>query len=162
VIVMAIGVTIAATSGESGTGPAPLPTATATEATPTATTGGSDVTVTADAMAAVLQRYVEAYSAEDLAGLESLFAPELERANGVDAPQDFAAAIATYAGQFSQLSNARYSLSGVAYHEGDGVGGAAGSYRITSDSGVSTGTIAFGFRASDDGLLINDIEVEPS
>jgi hypothetical protein len=170
----AVGVTIAATAGGSAD-KAPRPTATATTtarpittataATSTATAvvpSATAAVVTADAMGEVLQRYVDAYGGEDLTALGSLFAPELRRVDGVDAPEDLSAAMDSYARQFSRLSGLQYSITDIAYDEADGAGGAAGSYRITSDSGVSTGTIAFGFRVSDDGLLINHIEIEPT
>jgi hypothetical protein len=112
-------------------------------------------------MAQVLRHYVDAYSAEDVNLLGGLFAPDLERVNGTDAPQDRSQALATYASQFSQLVNPQYTLAGVTYDKGVSTGDATGRYRITSDSGIHTGAIAFGFSASDGGLLIDRIIIEP-
>jgi hypothetical protein len=112
-------------------------------------------------MAQVLRQYVDAYSAEDVGALGRLFAPDLERVNGSDAPEDRSQALATYASQFGQIDNPHYALSGVTYGEGVSTGDATGSYTITSDSGVHTGAIAFDFRSSDGDLLIDRITIKP-
>lgn len=117
--------------------------------------------VSAAAMGSVLTEYVDAYGAEDLQTLRALFSPDLVRVNGSDPPQDRAGALDTYAKQFQQLSNPRYGLSDVRYRDGETTGQASGNYRITSDSGVNTGRIAFRFTAQDGSVLIDRILIEP-
>jgi hypothetical protein len=166
-ILVGVGVTLVVVLGNGGSEARPIAPSAPARASASATapasptTPASDATVTAGAMAQVLRRYVDAYSAEDVNTLGSLFAPDLERVNGTDAPQDRSQALATYAGQFSQLDNPQYTLAGVTYDKGVTTGDATGRYRITSASGIHTGAIAFGFSASDGDLLIDRIIIEP-
>jgi hypothetical protein len=128
--------------------PAPLPTAPRVRA------------ITPVEMSGVLQAYVNAYSSEDTIGLRSLFADDLVRTNGSDAPENLAQALDTYRLQFAGLSNPLYRLSGVSY---DAVRAtAAGIYSISSDSGTVGGSIRFHFVRVGTGLLIDAISIQPS
>jgi hypothetical protein len=131
--------------------PAPSPSPTVTDA-PRA--------VSAAAMYDVLKAYAAAFSAEDLDRLRSLFAADLVRKNGSDPAQDLAGALRTYAGQFAQLSNPDYELSGLRYQQGVTAGEAVGTYRITDDNGADAqGQIAFDFTARDGSVLIDRLVI---
>jgi hypothetical protein len=135
---------------------APTPPAGTTAPAP----GGDEVTV-AD-MARVLTDYAHAYSAEDIAELEILFAPDLVRKNGNDPLENHDAALETYRHQFELLSNPQYELRRLQYRTGIGQGEAFGAYRITHDAGSASGTIYFHFVSSQGTLHIDAIGIRPS
>jgi hypothetical protein len=116
--------------------------------------------VTSAEMSTVLQRYVDAYTNEDVSGLQSLFASDLVRQNGSDPPEGLSQALATYRGQFAALTNPRYSLANVIYDPSKG--GAGGTYSISSASGTAGGRIVFHFVRVGDRLLIDEIFIQPS
>jgi hypothetical protein len=120
----------------------------------------SALAVTSAGMRAVLQRYVDAYSNEDIRGLQSLFASDLVRQNGSDPSEDLTQALATYHGQFAALTNPRYTLTNIAYRPGSA--SATGMYSISSGSGSVRGQIAFHFVRVEDSLLIDEILIRPS
>jgi hypothetical protein len=155
---------LALTGDDDGSGPAG-PTATATPAERTATPEEpAPVASTVDeaAMTDVLVSYQDAYSAEDSDALASLLASDLVRQNADEPPQDVDEALATYEEQFAALSNPTYLLSNVEFTEGEGEGFASGTYEIVHDAGSASGQIAFHFVGTDDGLLIDEIAVEPN
>jgi hypothetical protein len=155
---------LALTGGDDGPGTA-APTATATSAEPTATAEEpAPVASVVDeaAMTDVLVSYQDAYSAEDSDALASLFASDLERRNADEPPQDVDEALATYEEQFAGLSNPTYLLSNVEFTEGEREGFASGMYEIVHDAGSASGQIGFHFVGTDDGLLIDEIAVEPN
>jgi hypothetical protein len=118
--------------------------------------------VTTAEMHDVLLGYVNAYSAEDAAGLGRLFAADLVRQNGHDPIEDRDAALATYQRQFDQLTNPQYSLTNIQYASGRGEGSAAGTYVITSAAGRTRGSIEFHFVVRGGRLLIDAVRVVPS
>lgn len=118
--------------------------------------------VTRAEMRSVLQRYVDAYSAEDIQLLGSLFASDLARKNGTDPIENREAALADYQRQFDGLTNPRYTLVNLDYRAGRGQGVASSPYVIKSASGESRGRITFYFAVRGGRLLIDGIRAVPS
>lgn len=131
---------------------------TPTESTPTETTA----TVESSQVEQVLGEYTQDYSNEDLEGLKSLFAESLERHDGSKAPEDLAAALATYEHQFGELKKPTYSLSETNVEPGSGEASATAHYSITSQNGKVTGSITFHLVEQDEKLLVDKLTIEPS
>jgi hypothetical protein len=134
---------------------------TPTESTPTETTATTP-TVEYSQVEQVLGEYKQDYSSEDLEGLKNLFAESLERHDGSKAPEDLAAAVATYEHQFGELKKPTYSLSETNVEPGSGEASATANYSITSQNGKVTGSITFHFVEQDEKLLIDKLTIEPS
>ena len=132
---------------------------TQSESTPTETTAP---TVDAPAVEQVLSEYREAYSAENIEGMKNLFAEDLERHDGEKPPEDLPTALATYEGQFSELRNPRYSLSGISVEPGAGEATATARYSISSQNGTVGGSITYHLVERDERLLIDKLRIEPS
>jgi hypothetical protein len=135
------------------------PSPTQTESTPTETT---TPTVEAPAVEQVLTKYREAYSAENIEGMRSLFAEDLERHDGDKSPEDLSVALATYERQFSELRNPRYSLSGISVEPGANEATATAQYSISSQNGRVGGSITYHLVAQNERLLIDKLRIEPS
>jgi hypothetical protein len=140
----------------------PPPESSPTESTPTETTATAPATVESSQVERVLGEYTRDYSNEDAGGLRSLFAEDLERHDGSKAPEDLAAAVATYEHQFGELHEPHYSLSETNVEPGSGEATARAHYSIASQQGTVTGVITFHLVAQDEKLLIDKLEIEPS
>jgi ketosteroid isomerase-like protein len=109
-----------------------------------------------------LQRYADRYHAEDAAGLGALFTPDAVRRNGSTPPQGRAAAIADYRNQFARLTSPpSYRLSGLRMSSRPGEVTVTGRYRISSDTGTTTGRITFGLVERGTRLLIRRLDITP-
>jgi hypothetical protein len=136
---------------------------TPTESTPTESTPAeTTATVESSQVEQVLGEYTQDYSNEDLEGLKSLFAESLERHDGSKAPEDLAAALATYEHQFGELKKPTYSLSETNVEPGSGEASATAHYSITSQNGKVTGSITFHLVEQDEKLLIDKLTIEHS
>lgn len=133
-----------------------------TESTPTETTATTPTTVESSQVEAVLNEYTLDYSKENAEGLRGLFAEDLERHDGSRAPEDLAAAVATYEHQFSELHEPQYSLTETNVEPGSGEATASAHYSITSQNGTVTGVITFHLVEQEEKLLIDRLEIEPS
>jgi hypothetical protein len=131
-------------------------------ATPSQAPSSAAPAVTTTEIHELLDRYQAAYSDEDAARLRNLFADELVRRNGADAPEELEQALSTYQSQFDRLSHPIYVLSGVTVAGGRGGGRAVGTYTISSDKGQTRGRIAFHVSARGGRLLIDRITIRPS
>jgi hypothetical protein len=139
-----------------------IPTETTpTESTPTETTATTP-TVESSQVEHVLGEYKQDYSNENIEGLKGLFAEGLERHDGSKAPEDLAAAVATYEHQFGELKNPTYSLSETHVEPGSGEASATARYSITSQNGTVTGSITFHLSEQNEKLLIDKLTIEPS
>jgi hypothetical protein len=134
---------------------------TPTESTPTETTTTTP-TVESSQVEQVLGEYKQDYSSEDLEGLKDLFSESLERHDGSKAPEDLAAALATYEHQFGELKKPTYSLSETNVEPGSGEASATAHYSIASQNGKVTGSITFHLVEQDEKLLIDKLTIEPS
>ncbi len=134
---------------------------TPTEPTPTETTATTP-TVEAPEVEQVLGEYTQDYSTEDIAGLKSLFAENLERHDGSRAPENLTAAVATYEHQFGELQKPTYSLSEMSVEPGSAEASATARYSITSQNGTVTGSITFHLVEQNEKLLIDKLTIEPS
>jgi hypothetical protein len=124
-------------------------------ATPTvATVGRADV-------AALVDRYAAAYSAESVARLSALFAPGFQRLNVGDPTQSRAEALGAYADQFASLTGPRYRTTALTIATGRGIALARARYSITSAAGTVSGRIYFQVAATGDGLLFTRIITAP-
>jgi hypothetical protein len=129
---------------------------------PTLSFQTAEPSITAYDMDRLLDEYAEAYSAENVRGLEGLFADDLIRHNGTDPPQTLTEALETYRGQFIELRNPYYTLLDRSFDEGVGEGTAYAEYSIVSDYAPDAGgQITFHFVATDGFLLIDRLTIEP-
>jgi hypothetical protein len=151
------GVAAASTVSAETTPTEPTPT----ESTPTETTATTP-TVESSQVEQVLGEYKQDYSNEDVEGLKGLFAEGLERHDGSKAPEDLAAALATYEHQFGELKKPTYSLSETNVEPGSGEASATARYSITSQNGTVTGSIVFHVVEQAEKLLIDKLTIEPS
>ena len=110
----------------------------------------------------VVDRYSAAYSAEDTSELRSLFAPGFKRRNDGEPVEARSEALASYARQFSQLSNPTYTISDLSITAKPSVASASGHYRITSDAGTVTGGIQLRMAVTGGKLLITRIVTTPA
>jgi hypothetical protein len=110
----------------------------------------------------VLDEYSQDYSDENAEGLRGLFAEDLERHDGSNAPEDLTAALATYEHQFGELHEPRYVLSETHVEPGSGEATATAAYSISSQNGTVTGSITFHLVEQGEKLLIDRLEIEPS
>jgi hypothetical protein len=131
------------------------------ESTPTETTA-TTATVESSQVEEVLGEYTQDYSNEDLEGMKSLFTESLERHDGSKAPEDLAAALATYEHQFGELKKPTYSLSATDVEPGSGEASATAQYSIISQNGKVTGSITFHLVEQGEKLLIDKLTIEPS
>jgi hypothetical protein len=169
IAVLLAGIAIALVTRGSGAPKASVAPSTPATVSVTVTTGSPAVSVTAPAaptvvtsaeMTQILQRYVNAYGSEDLAGLQSLFAGDLVRMNGTDPPEDLTQALETYRSQFAALSNPVYRLRDIFY---DPAGASAtASYSISSGAGTVGGQITYHFVRQGDYVLIDELDIQPS
>lgn len=139
-------------------GGSPEPTTPTTPTTPTVPPAQG---VSESEVRSVLSRYEDAFGAEDLNALDALFAPGFERQNDGEPAQSRSDALAEYADQFDQLSNATYRLTGVSITTDSDSARATASYSIDSDSGTVTGSIAFDMARSGGDLQITRIVANP-
>lgn len=139
--------------------PAPVGVASPAASPMVAVAAPTVATPTSSEMENVLQRYVNAYTNEDLSGLQSLFAADLVRTNGTGPSEDLTQALDTYQSQFDALSSPVYRLSSVTYDTLAAT--AVGTYSISSDAGKVGGSIAFHFVRVGDQALIDTIVIEP-
>jgi hypothetical protein len=119
-------------------------------------------TVEAPAVEQVLTKYRQAYSAENIEGMRSLFAEDLERHDGDKSPEDLSAALATYERQFSELRNPRYSLSEISVKPGVDEATGTARYSISSQNGTVRGSITYHLVEQNEQLLIDRLRIEPS
>jgi serine/threonine protein kinase len=136
------------------------PPATATTTSPT-TTGA---TVSTAAVREVLSRYEAAYSSEDVSALDAVFAPDFKRRAPPRPDMGRAAALEEYRRQFAQLSNPTYSLSNIQIEPGPAGAVARADYEISDDDGgePAFGSIEFSLVSTDDGLLIDALDIRSS
>jgi len=111
---------------------------------------------------ATLKGYSEAYSAESIGKLAALLAPTLIRKNGNHTPEDRSEALATYAGQFHQLSHPAYQLSDVKVTPQAGGALATANYTITSQNGAVHSAITFHLVSEGSQLKIVEITIPPA
>jgi hypothetical protein len=137
-----------------------------TESTPAASTPTETTATTPSVESSqveqVLNEYQQSYSAENIDGLKAIFAEGLERRDGNRAPENQAAALATYEHQFSQLKNPTYSLSETNVQPGTGEATATARYSISSQNGTVTGSITFHLVEQGEKLLIDKLSISPS
>jgi Protein kinase domain/Domain of unknown function (DUF4440) len=112
-------------------------------------------------VARLLQTYADRYGAEDAEGIGQLFAPDGVRVNGDGPPEDRAQAIAAYRRQFAELVNPSYRLSGLRSERRGSVVTVRGRYAIISESGTTTGRIAFRLVDRDGRLAIVRLGITP-
>jgi ketosteroid isomerase-like protein len=127
-----------------------------------ATTAPSQSVTSVAAVEAVLDDYRAAYSAESTTRLAELFAPTLVREDKDRPPEDRAAAIATYEGQFAELVHPVYRLADVKVTPQMGGALASAVYRITDQNGTVQNPIAFHLTLVGDRLEIDKITVSGS
>lgn len=147
-------------------GGAPAPTTpaafTAPKTTETTETTPAAPTVSEASVESVLSRYQSDYSGEDAEGLRGLFSAQLSRTDGSKPTEDLNESIATYEQQFSELTDPRYTLSGISIETREGAATAHANYSISSQNGTVTGAIEFGLVEEGGQLLIDTIRVTPS
>jgi hypothetical protein len=164
-VVAVIVAVVVVSKGHGGGQPSGVATAstisTSPETTPTETTPTAP-TVEAPQVEQVLSEYTQDYSNEDIESLKGLFAENLERHDGTNAPEDLAAAVATYAHQFGELQKPTYSLSETSVEPGSGEATATAQYSITSQNGTVTGSITFHLVEQAERLLIDNLTITPS
>jgi hypothetical protein len=172
-VVAVIVAIVAATQGHGGNGQLPgaapasaisgetTPTESTPETTPTETTAATP-TIGSSQVERVLGEYSQDYSNEDIKGLKSLFADDLERHDGSKAPEDLATALSTYERQFSELEKPTYSLSETSVEPGASEASATARYSITSQNGTVTGSITFHLVEQGEKLLVDKLMIEPS
>jgi serine/threonine-protein kinase len=131
------------------------------ETQPTTTTGA---VVNDTAVRDVLARYEGAYSNEDTAALDALFAPDFRRRAPPRPDMGRAAALAEYERQFAQLDNPTYTLSNIQIEAGPEGAVASADYEIQADGAEPAfGTIHFSLVLSgEDGLLIDALDIRSS
>jgi len=170
-VLLAVGIAVVFVTRGSGAPkasapPASAPPASANLGAPAAFPAPIDVApaaapISTGEMGQVLQWYADAYTNENVNGLQSLFADNLVRTNGTDPSEDLAQALDTYRSQFAALSNPVYSLSNLGYDVPRAT--AAAIYSISSDAGtVGGGSIGFHFVRLGNQLLIDAIAIQPS
>lgn len=171
-VVAVIVAIVVASKGHGGSGQLPgvaaastvLAETTPTESTPTESTPTQTTTTTVESsqVEQVLGEYKQDYSNENIEGLKGLFAEGLERHDGSKAPENLAAALATYEHQFGELKKPTYSLSETNVEPGSGEASATARYSITSQNGTVTGSITFHLSEQNEKLLIDKLTIEPS
>jgi outer membrane biosynthesis protein TonB len=130
------------TGASTGGGIGPPPTV---ESTPTTNTP-----ISAAAVRGVLDRYAAAYSAHDLSGLKSLFAPGFTRKNNDQPAKGIGASLAEYRKQFRQFPDSVYRLDVVNVKPSEGEATAAANYTITN-AGPTASNGSIGFHMSEVG-----------
>jgi hypothetical protein len=110
----------------------------------------------------LLQTYADRYGREDADGIGRLFAADGVRRNAGSPPESRSEAIAAYRAQFAQLEHPSYHLSGLRQTARPGAVTVTGRYAIASDSGTTTGRVAFHLAQRGRRLLIERLDVEPS
>lgn len=155
--------------GGSHPSPAPISTVSRRPTTSTTISGGTQTvapvrasTISLSSVRGLLGEYISAYDNEDVGALRALFADDLVRQNGRDAPQGLADALTTYQTQFSQLSNPDYALSNVSVSRFGGEAVVSAEYSITSSNGTVTGSIRFHVVRRAGRLLIDQLVIRPN
>ena len=137
---------------------------TAAPTTPTTDTVQTGPAVPESSVRDVLARYEGAYSNEDVAALDALFAPEFRRRAPPRPDMDRAEALAEYERQFAQLSSPTYTLTNEQIEAGPEGAVVRADYEIRDDDGgePAVGTIEFSMVLTDDGLLIDALDIRSS
>jgi hypothetical protein len=116
--------------------------------------------VSKSAVRGVLARYQAAYSSEDSAALDALFAPSFKRHAPPKADMNRAQAMREYDRQFAQLSNPTYRLTNQTIRPGFQGATASASYEISADNATpATGTIDFSMVLVGGKLLIDALDI---
>jgi serine/threonine-protein kinase len=109
-----------------------------------------------------LQAYADRYGREDADGIGRLFAADGVRRNAGSSPESRSEAIAAYRAQFAQLEHPSYHVSGLRQTARPGAVTVTGRYAIASDSGTTTGRVAFHLVERGGRLSIKRLDIEPS
>lgn len=159
IVIVVAGVAVALTLALSSdsAGPKPVPTVARTTPSPAPVAAA----VSESQVRSLLARYSSAYSSEDLSALSGMFAPSFTRLNDGDPSQDRAAALRTYADQFSRLTSPSYRLSDLSVSPSGQNATATGRYRIESAAGTVNGAISFRLQVTGGTLMITHIETTP-
>ena len=160
------GVGIAAATGAFNTSTNTVTTQVTSGGTTGATTGqDTGATTTAGSVSEsdardILRRYANAYSAEDMNALDSMFAPNFVRRAPPKADMNRSAALREYKRQFANLTNPNYSLSNENIQTGPNGATATADYEITADNATpASGSIAFSIVSDNGTLLIDAINI---
>jgi hypothetical protein len=160
-LLVGVGAAVALGTGAFEGGETNTVTTQVTTSAPTTTTAVSGSPVPESSVRDVLARYEGAYSNEDVAALDALFAPEFSRRAPPQPDMGRAEALAEYERQFAQLSDPTYTLSDIQIEAGPEGATAGATYEIRDGDGgePAFGSIGFSMVLTDDGLLIDALDI---